>query len=817
MHTLIQDLQYAFRMLFKNPAVTCVAVLTLAVGIGANSAIFSVVDVLVFRPSPFERLDRIMTLSMVQDGHPDEQEAISPSDFQDWQEQNTVFEKMAAFTVSNVNITGIGDPEYVAGAAVSEHFFDILGVEAEHGRLFLPGENEPGNDRVAVISHELWQQRYSEDPGFIGNSLSLNGKNTVVVGILPADYRYPIDQDLWTPLAMTTDQMADRSSRTIGALALLSDTSSKEEAQTVMTTIVSRIAQTYPDTHKGWNVYIQSLREQMGDEITEAFSYTLFGAVIFVLLLACANVMNLQLARATGRHKEIAIRTALGANQWRVIRQLLIESLVLSAIAGSLGILVAYWGIDMIKPTLPQELHKYVPMWSHMGIDGRVLAFTTSIAVLTGLVSGLAPAIQSARPNLNESLTDSSRGSSGGTKRSRMRSSLVVSEVAIALVLLVGASLMIQGFVSFLDKDLGFKRENLLTMRITLPETKYNEPHLITSFYQQAYERLSTVPGVRSVGGANYLHADNSWDMIPTEIEGRAALDPTEAPRINRHIVSPGYLTTLQVSLVRGRLIAESDNIESQPVAVISESMARRHWPDGNPIGHRIKVDGKPSVDGTVPIGGPWRTVVGVVQDATYFWFDDRANATVYLPALQVPRLWMNVVLRTAGDPLATVNAARSQIADLDPEQAVAEIKSMERIIANRLSGVRLGAILMGVFSVMALILAGVGIYSVMAYSVAQRTHEIGIRMAIGAGQKSVLTMILRQALILSGIGLAIGLPISYGLSSLVMSGIGPAMEFNSWTFVVFTVLLIFIAAAASAIPAIRATRIDPMIALRYE
>ncbi|MBT5873081.1 MAG: ABC transporter permease, partial [Candidatus Latescibacteria bacterium] len=635
--------------------------------------------------------------------------------------------------------------------------------------------------------------------------------------ILPADYRYPIDQDLWTPLVLTTDQLADRSSRTIGAMALLSDISSKEEAHTVMTTIVSRIAESYPDTHKGWNVYIQSLREQMGDEITTAFSYTLFGAVIFVLLLACANVMNLQLARATGRRKEIAIRAALGANQWRVIRQLLIESLVLSGIAGSLGILVAYWGIDMIKPTLPQELHKYVPMWSHMGIDSRVLMFTTSIAVLTGIVSGLVPALQSARPNLNETLTDSSRGSSGGTRRSKLRSSLVVSEVAIALVLLVGASMMIQGFASFLNRDLGFEKENLLTMRITLPETKYNEPHLITSFYRQAYERLSVVPGVRSVGGANYLHADNSWDMVPTEIEGRAALSPTEAPRINRHIVSPGYLTALQISLVRGRLIAESDNMESQPVVVISESLANRHWPDGNPIGQRMKVDGKPSVDGSVPIGGPWRTVVGVVRDATYFWFDDRANATAYLPALQVPRLWMNVVLLTEGDPLATVSAARSQIADLDPQQAVAEIKTMERIISSRLAGVRLGAILMGVFSVMALVLAGVGIYSVMAYTVAQRTHEIGIRMAIGAGRKTVLTMILRQALVLASIGLAVGLPLSYGLASMVTGGIGLAMEFNSLTFVVFTVALVLIAVAASAIPAIRATRLDPMIALRYE
>lgn len=817
MQTIFQDMRYACRMLFKNPGITTVAILTLAVGIGANSAIFSVVDVLVLRPLPFEEVDGVMTLAMSPEGVKDEREGVSVADFLDWRAQNSVFDRMSASMGTNFNITGIGDPEYVAGARVTADFFDILRVKAAHGRLFLPGEDEAGNDRVAVISHNLWQRRFKGDPAFVGTVMSLNGENTTVIGILPADHQYPVDQDLWTPLALTAEQRGDRTKRALSVMGRLKPSVTRQQATAEMNTIVGRLAQQYPDTNAGWNVIVLSLLEQFSDEITAAFSFTLLGAVAFVLLLACANVMNLQLARATGRQKEIAIRTALGANKWRVIRQLLIESALLSAIAGIFGILIAYWGIDMIHGFIPAEIARFVPMWNHMGIDARVLMFTTVIVLVTGLVSGLAPAIQAARPDLNETLTDSARGSSGGIRRRRLRSGLVVSEVALALVLLVGASLMIQGFLSLINKDYGFNPDNLLTMRITLPDTKYNEPHLITSFYNQAYERLGALPGVQSVGGGNFLHGDGSWDTVPVEVEGQPVLKASEYPRINRHIVSPGYLPTLQVPLMSGRMFTEADDAQAPPVIMVTESMARKYWPEKDPIGQRIKIGITPSVDGAVAVEGPWRTVVGVVKDATYFWFDAQPRATVYLPAQQAPRLWINVVLRTAGDPLSVMSAARREIAGLDPEQAVAEIRTMEKVLSDRLVGVRLGAVLMGVFSIIALVLAGVGIYSVMAYSVAQRTHEIGIRMAIGARRKAVLMMVMRHALTLTVIGLAIGLPVAFALSNLMMSGLGGATAFDLNTFIGFTLLLIVVSTGASLIPARRATRVDPMIALRYE
>ena len=483
-----------------------------------------------------------------------------------------------------------------------------------------------------------------------------------------------------------------------------------------------------------------------------------------------------------------------------MIRQLLTKSGVIAAVARVFGVLVAYWGIDMIKAFLPQEIARFVPMWSQMGLDNRGLMFTTAIVVFTGLISGLAPAIQAARPNLNETLTDSTRGSSSGVGRRRLRSSLVVSEVALALVLLVGAGQMIQGFTGMLNKDHGFNSDNLLTMGITLPDTKYDEPHLITSFYRQAYERLAAVPGIQSVGGGNFLHVESTWDMVPVEIEGQTDPYPRDFPRINRHIISPGYLPTFQAPLLSGRMSTEADDAQAPPVIMITESMAKKFWPDKDPIGQRIKIGITPSVDGAVPVAGPWRTVIGVTGDMTYVFFDLQPRTTVDLPAQQAPRLWISMVLRTSGDPLSVAGAARAEIANLDPEQAVANMQTMDKLISDQLIGVRLGAVLMGIFGIMALILSSVGIYSVMAYSVAQRRHEIGIRMAIGARQKGVLIMVMRQALVLAGIGLAIGLPVSYALSKLMQGGLGSAMAFNTSTFIIFTLTLIVVATGSSRI-----------------
>jgi putative ABC transport system permease protein len=806
----LQDIRYGARMLGKSPGFAVTAILTMGLGIGVTTAIFSVCDAMLWKPVPLPHLETLVT---VLQGVPDDLnhwDSATPADIDDIRRENTTLASLASWEggLANLGASG-GEPERVIQSLVSANFFDVVGVQPARGRAFQPGEDQAGRGHEVILSDGLWRRRFARDPGIVGQSIRLDDEPYTVIGIMPASYDFPLASEIWTPMVLTPVQRTTRRAQILQSIARVKPGRTVEQAAAEISSIGARLEKLYPDSNKNRRFVVwPALKFLVGYE-TQQYLVMLLGSVAFVLLIACANVANLQFARATGRLREVAVRRALGASRGRIITQLLTESVLLSIAAAGLGLLIAQWGMKMMQNGMPPEIRRYILGWNDMQLDSHALLFTLSAAIASGILAGLSPAWQCSQPNLTFALKEGGRSSSVGRARQRLRNVLVASEVALAVVLLVGASLMVRGFRSMIKSGEALEPSTLLTLRLAVTENKYREKYQVAEFYRQVLERIEAVPGVRSAVAVSALpYADHSSGRNFT-IEGRQ-VEPGDQPSGMYQVASPEYFSTLHIPLRAGRFLSPNDGADAPKVAVISERMAQRWWKNETPLGRRIKI-------GEADFKSPWMTIVGVVGDVMHDPYDRVPRRTFYVPYQQAPALWMDIGVRTAGDPLSLAAAVTAAIRSVDPEQPITDLRTMERSIHNRSIGLNYMAALMGIFGVIALLLSAIGVYGVMAYLVSEQTQEIGLRMALGAPRGSVLQMIFRRGLTTIGTGLIIGLPLAYGFARLMASLIFGVTTTDAATFIGIPVALMAAAALAIYIPARRAMLIDPIVALRYE
>lgn len=804
---LWQDLRYGMRTLVKQRGFTLIAVITLALGIGANTAIFSVVNSVLLRPLPYKYPDRLMMIRETK--LPQFSEfAVSPANFLDWQKQTTVFEHLVGTRPASLNLTGTGDPEQLRGMTISADFCAMLGIRPQIGREFLPEEGQPEHSNVAILSHGLWQRRFGGDPGIINQTISLNNQSYTIVGVMPPNFYFlERDYDLWTPLAFTAEQAQNRGGHNISrVIGQIKPGVTVEQARTELSTLAQQLATTYPII-EGWNIKLLPLLESTVSRIKPAL-LVLLGAVAFVLLIACANVANLLLARATGRQKEIAIRTALGAGRWRIIRQLLTESVLLSILGGVLGLLLANWSLSILMKFVPQNL----PRMNDVALDSRVFIFAAAITLLTGIIFGLVPALQASKPNLNDVMKDGGRGSTEGGHRQVVRNALVVLEVTAALVVLVGAGLMIKTFIRLQQVDTGFNPDHALTVAVSLSPAKYPESQRV-AFFQQLIEKVKPLPGVQSVGVTSLMPFSERDSVGSFVIQGRPPLPQGTIQPTNYFAVNPEYFTAMGIPLLRGRFFTEQDSANTAAVAIVNETMVRKLFPNEDPIGKHITFD-NPDKNPT------WIEIVGVVGDIKHYALDREASMQTYWPYTQDTNANMTLVARTSGDPTSMASAIRSQVLSIDKEQPVSAINTLDKMVSTSIAQQQFSMLLFGVFAMVAMALASIGIYGVLSYSVTQRKHEIGIRLALGAQASDVLRMIIGQGLLLAGVGIVCGVAVALTLAKLTTSFSGllyGVQATDPQIFAGIAILLIFVALLACYLPARRATKVDPMVAMRGE
>jgi putative ABC transport system permease protein len=802
MGDLWRDLRFGFRALVKNKAFTGVVVLTLALGIGANSLIFSVINTVLLRPLSYQDPDGLIVVWEHNVPRARDRNIVSPANFLQWRDQNKVFEQLAAFQDVRLNLTGVGDPEELPVQRITANLFPMLGVAASPGRNFTNDEDSPAAERVAILSHRLWQRRFNGDPQVIGKPLALNNESYTVVGIMPAEFEFFNPEiEVWVPLKFAADARNARG-RSLNVLARLKPGITLEQARGDMTGIAARLAQEFPDRNKGWTVNLIPLREQFVGNFRLAL-LVLLGAVGCVLLIACANVANLLLARTAARRREISVRLALGATRGRIVRQLLTESLLLSFIGGGLGLLLAFVGGDLLAALLP----KTMPHVQKIGINWPVLGFTLLISLLTGVIFGLAPAFYASKGDVNESLKDGVRGSTAGGGR-RLRSVLLVFEVALALILLIGAGLLFKSFMKLQDVKPGFNPENVLTVRITLPQTGYAENDRQIAFFDQLLERVSALPGVQSAGTNSFLPLGGIATSTSFTIEGRPQPEGAEEPVADIRSISPKYLETMGITLLKGRGITAQDTEKSPKVAIINETMARRIFPNEDPLGKRV------SLSWSSPMIGE---IVGVAEDVREQGLDVPTRPMIYWSYPQFTSPTMNLVVRTTLEPSNLVASIRSEILRIDKNQPASRIVSMEQLLSESVAQPRFRTVLLALFAVVALILATVGIYSLISYGVAQRTGEIGVRMALGALPRDILKMVIGQGMLLVLIGIAIGLAAAYGMTRIMSSLLYGVEATDPVIFVSIATLLVVVALSACYLPARKALRVDPMEALRHQ
>ncbi len=804
METFLHDALYAVRMLRKNLGFTVVALMALALGIGANTAVFSVVNAVLIRPLPYEDPDRLM---MVFESNPQKgwkQFVASPANFLDWREQNQVFEQIAATSRASFNLTGEGEPERIPGSSVSGNLFDLLGVKPALGRAFSTEDDRDTSPPVVILSHGLWQRRFGSDANIIGRTLTLNGKSSTVIGVMPAGIQYPGQSEMWSPLALSASDAAARGAHYLLVISRLKKGVSLEQAQNEMSVIASRLEQQYPATNSGWGVNMNSLSDRVIGDMGPSL-LMLFGAVSLVLLIACANLANLLLVRGVARQKEIAVRSAIGASRSRIIRQLLTESVLLALVGGTLGLLLAFWGVRALVAINPSG----VPRSQEIGIDATVLVFALAISFLTGIIFGLIPALQASKPNLNEMLKEG-RSSTGSLRRQRARGFLVVSEVALSLMLLIGAGLLLKSFLRLQNENPGYDSRNALTMTLSLPGSKYKENHKRTAFFDQVLDRFNSMPGVESAAASTSIPfaGDFKWGF---EITGRPPMAPSDVPSANYYAVTSDYFRAMKISLTKGRFFNEKDAPGSPRVAIINETMARRYFPDEDPIGKHINITNGPPAP---------REIVGIVGNVMLSGFNIETPAQMYEPYQQNPASSMVMVVRTTGDPMEIASSIRSQVMAVDSEQPVSNVKTLSQVVSDSIADRTFTVSLFGSFALLALVLAVVGVYGVMAFSVTQRIHEIGIRMALGAGRGEVLRLMMRQGMKPVAAGIAIGAAGAFALAK-ILSSFSELLHKVSVTdpvvFVFIPLLLGAVASLACAIPARRASKTDPMTALHYE
>jgi len=813
MNTLIQDIRYGFRGLWRNPGFAIIATLSLALGIGANTAIFSLINTVLLRPLPYQEPDRLV---MVWEdasfaGFP--QNTPAPANYADWKSQNQTFEDMAAIGQRSFNLTGDGEPERVDAYVVTANFFPLLGVKPALGRSFLAEEDKPDANKVVMLSYGLWQRRYGGELDIIGRELLLNGEKHLVVGVAPTGFQFLKSEiDLWVPVRFTQQELANRGSHYLWVVGRMKPGVTLEQANADIKTVMSRIARDNPGNAGRIGAYVMSMRDQLAGGSRRPL-IVLLVAVGFVLLIACANIANLLLARAVHRGREIAVRSALGAGRRRIVRQLLTESILLSFAGAAVGLLLAAWSFSLLRRLIPEGL----ALSTSINIDLRVLGFTLLITLGSGLVFGLAPALQASKIDLSEALKQSGgrTGSSGGANS--LRNVLVVIEIAMSLVLLVGAGLLIQTLFKMLNQYSGLRPENVLIMRTNLPRGKLGDPPRRNAFYDQTLERVKSLPGVVSVGYTMSVPLDWKGGTSGFWIEGRAveqAVSQGLSYDANHRQVSDAYLQTMGIPLRRGRYLGEGDNGNSMPVAVINETMARQYWQGEDAVGKRFKLG-----DPNSPV--PWVTVVGVVADVRQMGMDAPVKAEMYLPYRQMtthtffaPR---DLVIRTSVDPMSVVTSARREIHAVDPDQPVSNIRTMEGALDEEIGQRRLGMTLVAVFAGLAILLASLGIYGVLSYFVVQHTREIGVRLALGAQRRNVLGLVFKKGMTLSLIGVAMGLVAAFALTRLMSSLLYEVKAADPITFITVAAMLTVVALLACYIPARRAMKVDPMVALRCD
>ena len=812
MNTFFKDLRYAARMLLKSPAFTFIAVVALALGIGANTAIFSVVNAVLLRPLPYKAPAELVWLWGTNPQNDIKQETASYPDFNDWRQQAQSFSSMAAFSKGAPILGGThGEPERLgAGVAVGD-FFSVLGVEPALGRKFLPEENEEGKHRVVILSHALWQRRFGGDAGIVGTEVMINSNPHFVVGVLPETFQDPLPGEgqrleLWLPLGVTASMQQARRGDFLNVVARLKPGMTLQNAQAEMTGLAAQLEKQYPNTNTGWKVVVQPIHETITGDVRPAL-LVLLGAVSVLLLIACANVANLLLARATARQREIAIRAALGASRGRIISQLLTENVLLSLCGGVLGLLFAYWGMDALLALSPGN----IPRLDSIGIDRQVLVFTIAVSLVTGLIFGLAPALTVSKPQLNDTLKDGGRGGTEAGTARRLRSGLAVAEIALSFVLLVGAGLLIRSFMQLQDVNPGFSADHLLTVKLSLPTAKYTENQQVVNFYDQLLARLGTQPGVQAAAVTNSLPLDGGSDYASFSVEGRTVALTDRQPDAELRIVAPEFFKALRVPLRSGRLLDDRDAGGAPDVVVINETLARKHFGGDDPLGKRITFGDPQASD------AEWFTVVGIVGDVRASSLHDEPYAQVYGSYRQSPRRSMTVVLRTAGDPMALAGSVRQQVAALDPQQPLYNMRTADQVLAASIARPRFNMLLIALLAGIALVLAAIGVYGVMSYSVTQRTHELGVRMALGASASNVLKLVVGEGMLLAGIGIGVGIVAAIGVTRIMGSLLYGVTATDPFTFVSLALLLGTIAFVACYIPARRATKVDPIVALRYE
>ena len=813
MDTLFQDIRFGLRMLLKAPGFTAVAVIVLALGIGANTAIFSVVNAVLLRPLPYPQPDRLVQVwhTPPQSSFPGMTRfSVSPANYIDWANQNHSFEQMAIYGFSGFNLTGKGEPESILATRVSSNFFSVLRTQPMAGRVFTSEEDSSGHGKVVVISHSFWQSHFAANPNVIGQTISLNSETYTIVGIMPAKFAFPTSSDpkfqtqMWTPIAWTDKDRAVRGNHNYLVIGRLKLDANLEQAKAEMNTISSRLEQQYPADNKGWGATVIPMREQMVGDVRSALMI-LLGAVGFVLLIACANVANLVLVKTLARQKEIAIRTALGASSARVLRQILAETLMLSLVGGVLGLAVAHFGVRLIVAFLAQRL----PFAANISLDVSVLGFTLLVSLLTGVIAGVAPAFRATKTNLNDSLKAGLGRTDADSGSNRTRSVLVVSEMALSLVLLIGAGLMIRSLSHLRNVDSGMDTHNIALTDIQLSMVKYAKPVQQFAFYDQLLQRLRALPGVESASAIDIMPLSDGGSIQPIAVEGRPMVPMAEQPEVAVRIVETDFMRTMRIPLLQGRMFTNADTEDRPQAILISDAMAKRIWPGENPIGKRLTMTFFPE---------KIREVVGVVGNVKQDGLDiAEPVATLYLPMAQAPRAFMTVVLRAAAELGNLAPAIANAVHEIDREQPVNDVVTMDMILADSISHQRFNMLLLGAFAGLALLLAAIGLYSVLAYSVRRRIREIGVRMALGAQRMDVIRMILGQGVRLALMGVVIGVAAAFALTRLMTSQLFEVSATDPLTFIGVAVVLVLVAIAACYIPARRASKVDPMVALRYE
>jgi putative ABC transport system permease protein len=807
MNQLIQDLRYGIRTLLKRPGFALVAVATLALGMGSSTVIFTVVDAALLRGLPYREPNRLVHLWERTPKQDFNKREMSYPDYQDYQ-QNTVFEGLAAYTGGGALLTGLGEPERIAAPRASANFFSVLGVDPILGRTFQSGEDAPNGPKVAVLTYSYWQRKFGGDQGVVGRGITINGESFTIIGVLPATFQFALrNSDLWIPYQPTQNQLTRRYMHSSNLIARLKPGVTPEQAQSEMNVIAGRIEQQFNDSHAGTGARVVPLQEEIVGTVRPIL-FVLLAAVAFVLLIACANVASLLLTRSLARQKEVALRAALGASRWRVVRQLLTEALLLSLAGGAAGLFIAYWGVPALVATLPQNQLNALPFLKSLQINFSILGFSFGLSLLTGIVFGLVPALQSSRLDLNEVLKEGGRQSSAGTGQ-RLRSALVVGEIAMAVVLLVGAGLMMKSLLRLLQTNVGFNTENLLTMGIVLSPPKSPQPNQVTNFYAQLDERVRALPGVVGAGTVDILPL-NGGNTTRVYVDGDPIPEPGKEMEANTRVVNEHYFQTIGVPLLGGRFFDERDQPNAPQVVIIGKTIADRLFAGRDPVGRQFRY---PSVQ------APPVTIVGVVGDVKITGLDEEIRPVVYYPFRQNGGFNANLVVRTNTEPTSLANAVRGEVRNLDADAAILNVNTMEGMISQTQASFirRFPALLIGIFAGVALLLASIGIYGVVSYSVSQQIHYIGIRMALGARPADILRMVLKQGMVLALAGIAIGVVAALALMRLLTTLLYQVKTTDVTTFAIVSGTLFAVALLACYLPARRATKVDPLVALRYE